>query len=424
VVWQFHVGHRSAPVDTSRGTTLDLNGDGFADLAISGQNKTHVYLGSAAGLPSLPSVSLDEPDIAGSLASAGDINGDGFADLAVGEPSDHNDRGAVFVYLGGPTGVAPTASFKLVGPDSNSAFGATISAAGDLDEDGYADLVIGAPSALLTQGAAYIFRGVPQGFAAEPTLTLFQPDKDSYFGYSLASGDIDGDGHTELFISAAYGEGGRGVVYMYTGGPLGVLGAMGPTPVLTQVGTGPQDLLGTTVSTADINGDGLADLVVGTYIAVNNHGIANVYLGRPGFSLVTPDQAVTGSLANGGGVRGSLAGDLDGDGFDDIALLLGPAFLGQGSVDVLRGGPTGLTPVTTISNTDPARYLEAVGRAGDLDGDGYSDLAIGTPSAQNSSTTGVVKVYRGGAQGLSPAPATTLGTGETDSYFGSTISGG
>jgi hypothetical protein len=421
-VWQFDVGPRNTPVDTSWGTTLDLNGDGFADIAVGAAGKVYVYHGSAAGLPASPSASLDESDVTLPV-SAGDINGDGYDDLAVGVPSDHNDRGAVQVYLGGPGGVATTASYKLVGPDSNSNFGGTLTSGGDLDEDGYADLLVGAPNALLMQGAVYVFRGGPQGFAAEPTVTLIQPDPGSYFGYSLTSGDFDGDGHPEIVISAAYGGGGRGAVYMYRGGPFGILTGGGTSPAISRMGDGAQDLFGVSVSAVDTNGDGLADLVVGTYVVSDNHGIAYAFLGKPGFALDAPDRTMKGSLANGGGVFARRAGDVNGDGYEDVALLLGTAALGQGSVDVLLGGPSEIAPALTLTNTDSMRYLESTSGIGDSDGDGFADLALGTPGFQNAGPPGTVEIHRGGAQGPSATPSTTLTSGVIGDIFGTAISG-
>jgi FG-GAP-like repeat len=112
--WQFTVGARSAPVDTSWGTTLDVNGDGYADVIVGAPSESmtvgiaHVYLGSAAGLASTPAVTLNPPggqysDFGSSVASAGDVNGDGYGDVIVGA---NGASGGVYVYLGSATGLA------------------------------------------------------------------------------------------------------------------------------------------------------------------------------------------------------------------------------------------------------------------------------------------------------------------------------
>ena len=150
-----------------------MNGDGYTDLVVganpAGPNDlghVYLYLGSAAGLPATPTVTLTNPagqqtDF-GRLSNAGDVNGDGYADLVVGDDGFGRTTGRAYIYLGGPTGYAAAPQVALDGPDGPiGCFGRWVSGAEDINGDGYADVVVGAD-------AEALLSSTPDGGAAQP----------------------------------------------------------------------------------------------------------------------------------------------------------------------------------------------------------------------------------------------------------------
>ncbi|HEX8792245.1 MAG TPA: integrin alpha, partial [Polyangiaceae bacterium] len=218
VTWELVVPARSAPVATTWGTMLDANGDGVGDVVAGDSNSfqpsqhVYVFLGSAHGPPSAPSSVLSGGSpllhYAASIASAGDVDGDGYGDLAVGSPTEDT----VYFYRGGPSGYSEPPSLVLTGP-AQSRFGAAVSSAGDVNGDGYADLVVGAPIQPMgggssVVGGARVYLGGPSGLSPTAFVELAPPatsDEQGFGQYVSDAGDMDGDGRGDVAVYGGTG---------------------------------------------------------------------------------------------------------------------------------------------------------------------------------------------------------------------------
>jgi hypothetical protein len=400
-VWQLYV-QPTGGAETSWGSQLDLNGDGFAELAIgapeaifdSSQSAGRVYLyrGGRDGPDPAHPLILDGPDGGGqfgqSLASV-DFDGDGFADLAVGAPTrviDSQLQGSVYVYLGGPDGLQLAAAFVLNGAGFiTEGLGWSLDCAGDINGDGYGDLVAGAPTTVVEggvrSGEAFIFLGGP---AAQQATMPLNPEENAHESIGLAvagGGDIDGDGLTDVLVGApaAQNSAGRAFAY-YIKGTAHLLRAS--PPPLAKFGIAMAQL-------GDLDGDGRADFAVSAI----NQGSGRVYRFSGAIEPVltgfldTPDPGKTDFGAT------LAAADYDGDGKNDLVVAAtcapGNNVDCPGAVFLLLGGALNRIPAPA-----GAAGFGISLSTGDLDGDGHPDLTVG--SSDTNQQLGRVDWYPNG----------------------------
>jgi glycerol uptake facilitator-like aquaporin len=225
---------RAEVAERSVASAGDVNGDGYADVIVGeeGDTMAYIYLGGPAGTSTSPATTLG-PSYAGgffggSVAGAGDVNGDGYADVIVGEPLDPGlplMHGRAYVYLGGPGGTS-TSPATTLGPSLHS-FGASVASAGDVNGDGYADVIVGEPD----DAMAYVYLGGSAGTSISPATTLGPSFTGDDFGLSVAgAGDVNGDGYADVIV----GEYVDGRAYLYLGGA----GSTSTQPATTLVGNG------------------------------------------------------------------------------------------------------------------------------------------------------------------------------------------
>jgi hypothetical protein len=170
-----------------------------------------VYHGSATGLSTTPSWTAESNQAGAqfgySVSSAGDVNGDGFSDVIVGAPefdSPEANEGRVFVYHGSATGLSTTPSWTAESNQAGARFGWSVSSAGDVNGDGFSDVIVGAPefdSPELNEGRVFVYHGSATGLSTTPSWTAESNQAGARFGYSVSSaGDVNGDGFSDVIV--------------------------------------------------------------------------------------------------------------------------------------------------------------------------------------------------------------------------------
>ena len=497
----------------------DVNGDGYDDLIIgvpnadpNGDNQageTYVVYGGASapgtegeldlsaldGSNGFTLTGIDAGDLSGqSVSSAGDVNGDGYDDLIIGaqfaDPNGDSSGETYIVYGGasapGTGGVLDlsdldgTNGFILTGIDAGDDSGFSVSSAGDVNGDGYDDLIIGATGVgsvegeydtILGPGEAYVVYGGATG----ADLTLDRSTLDGTRGFALtgiangdtlgisvsSAGDVNGDGYDDLIIGADGADSEAGATYVVYGGASapgtdGVLnlGALDGTNGFTLNGIDTDDASGRSVSSAgDVNGDGYDDLIIGArYADPNGESSGETYIVYGGASAPGTDGELNlGALdgtngfiltgIDGGDESGrsvSSAGDVNGDGYDDLiigAYRADPNGNNSGETYIVYGGASapgtdGVLDLSMLNGTngfiltgiDMGDYSGwSVSSAGDVNGDGYDDLIIGAPFAAPNGViwAGETYIVYGGATGTeSLVPVTAQGTAAADNFTG------
>jgi hypothetical protein len=391
-----------------------------------------------------------------SVSGAGDVNGDGYDDVIAGAIFFDNgemDAGAAFVFLGSAAGIADgdpsTAHAQLESDQADAQLGWSVAGAGDVDGDGYDDVIVGAryyDAGETDEGAAFVFLGSAAGIADGDPSTAHAQLESNQAGAELGSsvagaGDVDGDGYDDVIVGArryGAGEAYEGAAFVFLGSAAGIADG-DPSTAHAQLESDQDSAdLGVSVSGAgDVDGDGYGDVIVGArnYDAgETDEGAAFVFLGSAaGIADGNPSTAHAQlesdqySAALGTSVSG--AGDVDGDGYDDVivgASLYDADETDEGAAFVFLGSAAGIadgTPSTAHaqleSNQTSSRFGLSVSGAGDVDGDGYGDVVVGASSYNaDEIAEGAAFVFLGGATGIADGnPSTAYAQLESDQEY-------
>ena len=425
-------------------TAGDVNGDGYADVIVgapgydngeSDEGRAFVYYGSASGLFSTASWTAESDqaggEFGGSVSTAGDVNGDGYADVIVGAryyDNGETDEGQAFVYYGSASGLSSTPSWTAESNQAYAQFGRSVSTAGDVNGDGYADVIVGAhyyDNGEPAEGRAFVYYGSASGLFSTARWTAESDQSGAEFGgYVSMAGDVNGDGYADVIVGARYydnGETDEGRVYCYHGGP----GGLNSTPGWTAESNQAEAHMGKSVASAgDVNGDGYSDVIVGAYYYDNgeaDEGRSFLYYGSASGLAATPAWTAEGDQAGAHfGFSVSTAGDVNGDGYSDVivgAELYDNGESNEGRAFVYKGSASGLSPTvnwTAESNKPDAYFGFSVSSAGDVNGDGYSDIIVGATWYDNGEgNEGRAFVYHGSLSGLSASADWTAKSDQT-----------
>ncbi|MEH2058963.1 MAG: hypothetical protein V7K97_22965 [Nostoc sp.] len=474
----------------------DINGDGIDDLIIgapsptrgtASSGKSYVVFGSKGGFGAQFNLStlngtngfaingINANDESGrSVSSPGDINGDGIDDLIIGAPladPDGNYSGQSYVVFGRKGGFSAqfnlstlngTNGFAINGINANYNSGWSVSSAGDINGDGIDDLIIGAPGALrsfYSSGQSYVVFGSKGGFDAQLNLSTLNGTNGfaingsqlDVSGWSVSSaGDINGDGIDDLIIGApgpTRGTASSGKSYVVFGSKGGFdaqlnLSTLNGTNGFAINGINKlYDGSGSSVSSAgDINGDGIDDLIIGTPGANTSYV---VFGSKGGFSAqlnLSTLNGTNGFAINGinpgdfSGISVSSAGDINGDGIDDLiigAMLASANGSLSGQSYVVFGSKSGFSAQFNLSTLNGTNGFAinginandesgwSVSSAGDINGDGIDDLIIGAGLASpNGTRSGQSYVLFGSKNIGSSSTINLTGTPGADTLVG------
>jgi len=401
----------------------DVNGDGYYDVIVgaNGHNSNtgaaYIYFGGAA-MNNTADVTLTgeaaNVDFGVSVSSAGDVNGDGYSDVIVGADGYSSAKGRAYIYFGG-TAMNNIADVTMTGEVVNISFGYSVSSAGDVNGDGYPDVIVGAPGFNSSTGKAYIYFG---GTAMNNVVdvTMIGEAANNNFGYSVSSaGNVNNDAYSDVIIGAYGYSSGKGRAYVYYGGA-----AMNNTPDVIMTGEVTGNAFGYCVSSAgDINGDGYSDVVTGSPNYNSSAGREYIYFGGAAMNN-SPDVTITGEQAGSYfGYSASSAGDVNNDGYPDVIVGAFGYNSATGRVylyDYYMSDE--IIPDIAMNGESTSSYFgNAVSSAGDVNGDGYSDVIVG---ALGYGTTGRAYIFYGGPM-MNNTPDVTM-TGESGSSFGTSVS--
>ncbi|KAB3547315.1 MAG: hypothetical protein C5617_004385, partial [ANME-2 cluster archaeon] len=376
----------------------DVNDDGISDMIVgaydSSSGAVYVYYGNNSSIGTWeddgPNITIANPgasgDQFGGAVACGDVNGDGVDDVIVGAPENYTsgvgmDTGVAYVYYGGATpSNQPNATIfnPIVTGQLGGRFGHSL-ACGDLNDNGKTDLLVGVPTMPNSGGAAFVYYGSISGVYSDPfhppsfDVRLYNPYNSSEY-FGISVASVDING--DDLSDILIGANATNRTYIRYGSaslPPVINGGYNNEMNLTLYGESGSDF-GISVSSAgDVNKDGVCDLIIG---APKNHRAHIFYGGSHPDN--TSDINLTGESDSDFGISVSHAGDADSDGY--AGVIVGAPKSTQAEAEVFYDVDLGVDPIEISGDSN---FGSVVSYIGDVDDDGIPDVAVGAPGAGN-----------------------------------------
>ena len=395
-VIESQVGADGARLGWSVSDAGDVDGDGTMDY-VAGEprddtvansaGRARVFSGATGAVIHTVFGDAQSDQLGYAVCGAGELTGDNRDEFVAGAPFDDDNgtaSGLVRVYRGSNA----TVLYEWLGDNLQDEFGRSVAHAGDVDNDSVSDIIVGAPETLHGGfGYARIFSGA----TGNVIRTLPGVESQSAFGISVAGlGDVNDDGFDDVVVGAYQDDTpgiSRGRAYIYSG----IDGSL----IRFHDGLNDFDWFGWSVGGAgDVDGDDCPDVIVGAYGADpggDTSGQARVFSGMDGSLLLTIDGAAENENL-GWSVDG--AGDVDGDGLAD--LIVGAPVAGAGLARVVSGFDGSVIHEISGDDSGDQRGRAVAGVGADLNGDGYPDVLVGAPlDDDNGSSSGTLLLVSG-----------------------------